>query len=417
MAAARSSRTEFNHGLPMTVLISILYPLGPAAVILAPLIVGGVIDDYSFTDEQAGLIASMDGLGLVIGLLVGALWVRKVSWTKALFVLLAAYAAANALSIAFHTAPALLAMRLACGFCGGSLFAIVNAALGDNRQPDRAFGIAQSVQGVMMFGAFAAVPLLSDGQIVNSLFLMLAGAAVVLMLLVFRFPQRGASVQQARSDQVDLGRRRGLIWIGLFGGLLYYASIFGFWAWIERIGINAGLDSQTVELALGISQIAAVAGGLAAGFAGDRFGRIAPLLCAAAGQLVVLWMLSGSFAASTYFIGASLYQGALHHRHELRIGRNRQAGHQWQIRRHNEWHAGHWRGHWPVHRCRPHPQRRLQRPQPRRSRRRSAHPRAVPVRNLPQPPHHQPPNHRVVIAVMRTCPQRTGDAICGGCRK
>ncbi len=309
MTASRQGRTEFNHGLPMTVLISILYPLGPAAVILAPLIVGGVIDEYGFTDEQAGLIASMDGLGLVIGLLIGALWVRKVSWTRMLFVLLAAYAAANALSVAFSAVPALLAMRLACGFCGGSLFAIINAALGDNRQPDRAFGIAQSVQGVMMFAAFAAVPLLSEGRLVNSLFLMLAAAALLMMLFALRFPRRGVSVQPAALEQGGPGRRQGLIWLGLLGGLLYYASIFGFWAWIERIGINAGLTSQTVELALGISQIAAVAGGLAAGVAGDRFGRIAPLLCAAAGQLAVLWMLLGEFTASAYFIGASLYQG------------------------------------------------------------------------------------------------------------
>lgn len=309
MAAGRQGGAEFNHGLPMTVLISILYPLGPAAVILAPLIVGGVIDEYGFTGEQAGLIASMDGLGLVIGLLVGAQWVRKVSWTKTLFVLLAAYAAANALSVAFHTATALLAMRLACGFFGGSLFAIVNAALGDNRQPDRAFGIAQSVQGVMMFAAFAAAPLLAGGRLVNGLFLMLAGGAVLMMLLVSRFPHRGASAEPAPVDQAGPGSRRSLIWIGLLGGLLYYASIFGFWAWIERIGINAGLDSQTVELALGASQIAAVAGGLAAGFAGDRLGRIAPLLCAAAGQLAVLWMLLGEFGAATYFVGASLYQG------------------------------------------------------------------------------------------------------------
>lgn len=30
------SKTAFNHGLPMTLLISLLYPLGPAAVILMP---------------------------------------------------------------------------------------------------------------------------------------------------------------------------------------------------------------------------------------------------------------------------------------------------------------------------------------------------------------------------------------------
>ena len=306
---AKSRQTGFSHGLPMILLISILYPLGPAAVILAPLIVGGVIDEYGFTDAQAGLIASMDGLGLVIGLLAGALWVRKVSWPRMLLLGLAAYAAANALSATTDTAGALVAMRLLCGFCGGSVFAIINAALGDNRQPDRAFGIAQAVQGVMMFAAFASVPLMAEGRLVNSLFFMLAGASVVLMLCVLRFPHKGVARTAAGPDAAGQAGRLGLIWIGLAGGLLYYASVFGFWAWIERVGVNAGLAGGAVEFALSVSQIAAVAGGIAAGLAGDRFGRVAPLVCAAAGQLLVLWLLLGQFSAATYLIGACLYQG------------------------------------------------------------------------------------------------------------
>ena len=62
-------------------------------------------------------------------------------------------------------------------------------------------------------------------------------------------------------------------------------------------------------MALGASQIAAVAGGIAAAVASDRFGRILPLAVAATGQLIVLWLLLGQFALVSYFIGACLYQG------------------------------------------------------------------------------------------------------------
>ncbi len=301
-------KIAFDHGLPMTLLISLLYPLGPAAVILMPLIVGGVVDDYGFTERQAGLIASMEGFGLVCGLLAGAQWVRRVPWTRMLFVTLIAYAGVNVVSATVQSVEALAAVRCLCGLVGGSVFSIVNAALGDNRQPDRAFGIAQSVQGVMMFAAFAAAPLIAHGHLVSNLFYMMAGAAVVLILCVFRFPHQGVPVVQASPEGSGRGHRRGLIWIGLGGGLIYYASVFGFWDFLERIGRNAGLDGDTVSVALGVSQIAAVAGGLTAAIAGDRFGRIAPLVCAASGQLVVLWLLLGEFTVASYFIGASLYQ-------------------------------------------------------------------------------------------------------------
>jgi len=304
----RPGTHPFDHGLPMTLLISVVYPLGPAAVILMPLIVGGVIDDYGLSAQQAGLIASSEGVGLVVGLLVGAGWVRRLSWRRMLFAGLAAYAAVNLIASQAETLAQLTAIRLLSGFCGGSVFAIVNAALGDNREPDRAFGLAQAVQGVMMFAAFTAAPLLPEGGLVSGLFLLAAATSVLLMFALFRFPDRGPEIRATAITHAN-GKRKPLIWLGLFGGLLYYASIFGFWDFIERMGVAAGLASDTVSLALGVSQIAAVGGGLVAALASDRFGRILPLAVAVSAQILVLWSLFGQFAAITYFVAASVYQG------------------------------------------------------------------------------------------------------------
>ena len=301
------SKPAFNHGLPMTLLISLLYPLGPAAVILMPLIVGGVVDHYGFSEQQAGLIASMEGLGLVLGLLIGAQWVRRLPWTRMLLIGLAAYGAVNLASAGIQGFAALAGARLLSGFCGGSVFAVVNAALGDNRAPDRAFGIGQSVQGVMMCAAFAAAPLLPEGRLVESLFYLFAAAALLMMPCLLRFPERG--VEAPAASVAKPRRRKPLIWVGLLGGLLYYAGVFGFWDFLERIGLAAGLASDAISLALSASQIAAVAGGVLAAIVSDRFGRIVPLALALAGQLAVLWLLAGQFALPGYFVGACLYQG------------------------------------------------------------------------------------------------------------
>ena len=77
-------RNPFSHRLSTTLVISILYPLGPAAIILAPMIVGGVMDSYGFTDQQAGTVASMEGLGLVVASIFASLWIRKIAWTLSL---------------------------------------------------------------------------------------------------------------------------------------------------------------------------------------------------------------------------------------------------------------------------------------------------------------------------------------------
>ena len=99
-----------------------------------------------------------------------------------------------------------------------------------------------------------------------------------------------------------------MIWIGLLASFLFFSNIFGFWAYIERIGQGAGLAIETIGLALGVSQFAAIVGAGAAALASDRFGRAAPLALALIGQMLVLWLLVGQFTTLTFYLGAGLFQ-------------------------------------------------------------------------------------------------------------
>ena len=76
-------------------------------------------------------------------------------------------------------------------FCRGGVFAIVVASLGDNREPDRAFGIAQAVQGLVMGALFAWAPSLMSESGINSLFYLMAILALTTMIFVPQFPRRG----------------------------------------------------------------------------------------------------------------------------------------------------------------------------------------------------------------------------------
>jgi len=303
---------EVNHGLGQTTLISAIYPVGPAAIILMPLIVGGLVDSYGFTEQQAGAIATAEGIGLVLGLLTAAFWVRSVTWRVALLAGLAAYAALNFGSSLAEGHTGILALRFLSGFVGGGVFAIIVAALGDNREPDRAFGIAQAVQGLVMGILFAGAPALMAVSGVHTLFYLMAGLAVVTMVFLPRFPRRGVINSHSDfPDQVDPSSEPVPIalYFGLFGGFVYYLAVFGFWGFIERMGMQAGLEDSTIGYALGISQLAAIFGALLAAGAAQRFGRFLPLLLALLGQLWVLWVLVGQFSSWSFYAGACAYQG------------------------------------------------------------------------------------------------------------
>jgi predicted MFS family arabinose efflux permease len=298
----------FDHKLSTVFLVSMVYPLGPAALILMPMLVGGVIDDFGFTEQQAGYMASLEGLGLVLASLAAALWVRKVSWLKVLAGALIATALLNVLSANLNEFMPLLVVRFLTGFSGGVIFALTVAALGDNRHPDRAFGIAQVVQGAMMFFAFAGAPYVLERWTVSGLFYMLAAAASLMLLALARYPSAGARRTVALGAHGAAPNHSGLIWLGLLASFLYFANIFGFWTYIERIGQDAGLATETIGLALGVSQFAAIVGAGAAAIASVRYGRAAPLALALAGQMLVLWLLVGQFTTLTFYLGAGLFQ-------------------------------------------------------------------------------------------------------------
>ncbi|MEH6581842.1 MAG: MFS transporter [Halioglobus sp.] len=298
----------FDHKLSTTFLISAVYPLGPAAIILMPMLVGGVIDDFGFSEQQAGYIASLEGTGLMVSLLLAALWVRKISWTTMLCLGFAATAALNILSANLDEFIPLLITRFFAGMAAGSIFAIAVAALGDNRQPDRAFGIAQILQGAMMFLAFAGAPFVLQHWTVGGLYYMLASASVLMMLTLWHYPSAGVERTADDANSRDGESYTSLIWIGLIASFLFFANIFGFWTYIERIGQSAGLATETIGWALGLSQFAAIGGAGIAAIAGDRYGRTIPLLVSLVGLTSTLWLLAGQFTSITFYLGAGLFQ-------------------------------------------------------------------------------------------------------------
>ena len=299
---------NFDHKLSTTLFICVVYPLGPAAIILMPMIVGGLVDDYQFTEQQAASISSLEGLGLVVASVLAAFWVRKVSWVRALFFSLVFYALINGVSASIDQFTALITLRFLAGLVGGSVFAVSVAALGDNREPDRAFGLAQAVQGIMMLAAFAVAPYLVGTWNVGALYYLLATGSILMLPVLWWFPDRGLDRAGLAHSTGDTENHTALIWLGLMGSVVFFINVFGFWAFVERIGQAAELPANTIGLALGISQIMAIVGALAAAAASNRYGRYLPLLIVLVGQSIALFALIGKFGSLTFFLSTGAFQ-------------------------------------------------------------------------------------------------------------
>jgi len=298
----------FDDGLAATLLICIVYPVGPAATILMPMIVGGLIDGYGYSEQQAANIAALEGLGLVAASIAAAFWIRRVSWVRAVLAGILAYAVLNVASAQTSDYGSLLALRFLTGIAGGNLFAVTVAALGDGRAPDRAFGLAQAVQGVMMLAAFLAAPALLGRSGVDGLYYLLAAAALTMLPVLRWFPAAGRLREAGAGGDTSSAPHTGLIWLGLFASVLFFVNVFGFWGFVERIGQTGGLAATTIGTALGVAQIAAIGGALAAAAASDRYGRQLPLAIVFLGQALALYVVAKPFGATTFFVSTSLFQ-------------------------------------------------------------------------------------------------------------
>lgn len=299
---------RFDDGLAATLLICIVYPVGPAATILMPMIVGGLIDGHGYTEQQAANIAALEGLGLVAASIGATFWIRRISWVRAVLAGLLAYAGLNAVSAHSGDYGTLLVLRFLTGIAGGNLFAVTVAALGDNRAPDRAFGLAQAVQGVMMLVAFLAAPTLLERFGVSGLYHMLAVAALLMLPTLRWLPVTGRLREAGGAAAAAAGPHTALIWLGLAASVLFFVNVFGFWGFVERIGQAGGLSAEAIGAALGVAQLAAIGGALVAAAASNRYGRYWPLLIVFVGQLLALYAVAGSFGAPAFFVSTALYQ-------------------------------------------------------------------------------------------------------------
>ena len=64
--------------------------------------------------------------------------------------------------------------------------------------------------------------------------------------------------------------------IGLSALAIWCLNIGAYWSFVERIGEHSGVDTQTIGFALSLGMLASLVGGMAAAWAGDKYGRIWP---------------------------------------------------------------------------------------------------------------------------------------------
>lgn len=279
--------------------------MGNTGIYLIPLLLGAMVSDRGYTEQQAGLIASADLGGYAVMTFITAMFLIRRDWRRLALVGVAIMFVANLASTAVAAAGAFAAVRFLSGIGAGMLAAVATVSLGQTENPDRGYGLLFAASLLFGTAGLWGLPLLLGHTGLDGAYVFIAALAVLVGLLTFGLQQ---GVPPSTTADVTGGPRPRpvLAMLILLAITLFWAHQNALYAYMERIGNASGLSAQFIGFTLGLANLTGFAGAALVAWAGSRFGRLIPLLLSTAIQLVCVWALSGTVSSVGYLVAIAV---------------------------------------------------------------------------------------------------------------
>ena len=293
--------------------------MGNTVIYLTPLLVGAMVADRGFTDQQAGLVASADLAGYAVMTFVTAMFLIHRNWRRMALVGVAIMFIGNIATTFVSAAGAFAAVRFLSGIGAGMLAAIATVSLGQTDKPDRNYGFLFAASLLFGTAGLWGLPLLLDRVGLNGAYVFIALLAVLVGFLSTSLPE-GRTKQAQTTGSAPPQRSWMLAGLVLLSITLFWAQQNALYAYMERIGNASGLSAQFIGFTLGLANLTGFAGASLVAWLGTRFGRLVPLVLSTAVQLACLWALLGTVSSPGYLIAIGVISLAWNIVNPIQVG-------------------------------------------------------------------------------------------------
>ena len=299
-----------KHDPPASIAtIVILGAVAVAGFNIQPMYLGALADHLGFSPEQLGLVAGAEIAGGALAGVVATFWIRRWNWRRVALAALLALGVGNIASANATGFESLAVIRFLTGFFGiGSSYALAIAALSDTHNRERNFSIAVVVQVSLAIAGFMLLPSFIAEFGTPAVFLPLAAIAFALAPFLKFLPPGGKKESVVTGDVATSSSWP--IWFALACQGVWYLGIGGVWAFVERIGVDAGIDNEGIGNALALGMAVGLSGAFLAAAIAGRFGRVVPFAVAMFGQVVAVWLLAGLEDRNSLVLAICLYNGS-----------------------------------------------------------------------------------------------------------
>ena len=262
------------NGKQLTAAILLCLP-GVTFFNILPVYLGAATEEFGLTPDKVGFLSATEMGALALASLLGPIWIKRFDWRHVAVFVTTVMLIGNLVTIVVKSYEALLVVRMLTGLFGeGAAYTVAVAAVNESEKPDRAFaflGMAQVTAGAI--GLFCLPGLIAVwGMTPVLLYLVLLGL-IVLPTLIW-MPIRSTKTQTIQTTQLAFPIYVPLIGLSALG--IWCLNLGAFWGFVERIGDHAGIDPQSIGIALGLGMLAGIPGSAAAAWFSDKQGRIWP---------------------------------------------------------------------------------------------------------------------------------------------
>ncbi len=286
---------------------SVVFASGVAllALYMGPVLVGEYISKLGVSESRAGMIMSMEMTGFTLGAAVLFVIAGK-NWRRIVIAALLVMIIANALLLFVDSLTMFVACRFIAGIGAGLVATMTIQVIGLMRDPDRVYGLW--TVGQLSLGALGMIvfPSLIASAGINTVFLVWALLAAILLATV-RFYPSGRSTVDSSGNSSGINRRLVLGLLCLLGLFVYYSGQAGVWFYLERVGLSWGLEQNAVGHTLFLSLLAGIAGATMAIMLGNRLGRAVPLSLSLISSAVSIGFLIQPGSATLFVVVACLF--------------------------------------------------------------------------------------------------------------
>ncbi len=283
--------------------------VGVFGLMTMPMIVGVYEDVLGFSREQGMLISVAEVAGGALASVLAMFWITRINWRMALIFALICIVAGNLITTTQTDPNIITLLRFAVGFLGqGTAFAIGISIIGNTSDHDRNFGFV--IAGQVAFGVitmFTLRPIVEHYQSIGGMYVPLAVLAAATLLIVKLIPTGSAHHEQSSGDRP--AGSAALPLTGLAAMLIWCCGLGAMWQFVERIGVDGGLESVLALRSLGVSTTVAIVGALgASALAAKGINRFMPVTIALLMQMLMAWLLQGEMNWVEMAVKASVFQ-------------------------------------------------------------------------------------------------------------